>query len=334
MAPTTLLGQKTTTSPRGRDQQNEGSPLKVAELIATLEAPVYVERVAITDPKQTNRVRRAVRKGLQVQIENKGFSLIEILSACPSGWKMTSVQAKQWIDDHMLKTYPLGVFKDKTETVQASEPRKNVFITTGLKETIDIPLNGRFSPVKQKAKTTVQKPRIIIAGFGGQGVLLFGIGLAQAGMLAGYHVSWLPSYGPEMRGGTANCHVNLSTERIGSPLVSRPNVLIAMNLPSLEKFEKQVEPGGLVIYDTSLIKDPAKTSDVQVLGIPATEIADSLGDSRAANMVIMGAYIAHTSILEKATVFEALPGFLKRKHLVPLNQKAIEKGMEFVTNHN
>ena len=332
MAPTSLLGQKTTTTPRGRTEMNEGYPIRIAEMISTLEAPIYIERVALTDPKNTNKVRRAVRKGLQLQMENKGFSLIEILSACPSGWKMTPVQAKEWIHENMEKVFPLGVFKDKTQEIEQNEPVKHVYSIEQLKEKINIPTNGALTKVDESKDVDHTEQRFIMAGFGGQGILMLGLGMTQAGMMGGYNVSWIPSYGPEMRGGTANCHVNLSSKRIGSPLVSKPSVLVAMNLPSLEKFEPDVEPGGVIIYDSSLIGRPPLRKDVKVLGIPATKIADEMGNTRVANMVILGAIIAQTSILSKKVVFKSLPSFIKHKKLIPLNEQAIEKGMEFVSD--
>ena len=329
MAPTTLLGQKTTTSPYGRNFSNEGYPLRVSELLATLNAPAYIERVALTDPKNTIKVRRAVRKALQTQMENKGFSLIEVLSVCPSGWKMTPVQSKQWLTEYMTKVFPLGVYKDVTQEREARAPVKNVFLTDSLFEKLEIPTQESELLQTERVDEQYRDPRLKIAGFGGQGILLLGLGLAQAGMSAGYNVSWIPSYGPEMRGGTANCQVNLSSQRIGSPIVSQPTVLIAMNLPSLEKFEEEVVPGGLIIYDTSLIDRAPKRQDVKTLPIPATEMADKLGNTRIANMIVLGAYIGYTTVLSKDVVIAALPTFIKRKNLIPLNVQAIEKGIEF-----
>ncbi len=331
MAPTTLVGQKTTTSPRGRSVTNEGFPVRVSEMIATLEAPVYIERVALTDAKNTNKVRRAVRKALKIQMENKGFSLVEVLSACPSGWKMTPVQAKQWITDYMFKQFPLGVFRDKSDDVETTKARKNVFTFSDVTEKLDIPVHAFKAVQSDPPPENYKNPRLKIAGFGGQGILLLGLGVAQAGMQMGYHVSWIPSYGPEMRGGTANCHVNLSDRRIGSPVVSQPSVLIAMNLPSLEKFEREVVPGGLIIYDSSLIDRAPERDDVKVLGIPATKIADDLGNTRIANMVVLGAYIGRTSVIPRQVVIDTLPVFIKRKNLVPLNVRAVDKGIEYVT---
>ncbi len=328
MAPTTLVGQKTTTTPYGRQASNEGFPLRVSELISVLEAPVYVERTAITDAQHIMKTRAAVRKALRNQIEGKGFSLVEVLSACPSGWKMTPVQAKRWIEEEMFKVFPLGVYKDVSAEREPQPGRARIFQPAD-PSVLDIP-TAETKLLQQKAEG--MNPRFVIAGFGGQGVLVLGVALAQAGMIAGYHVSWLPSYGPEMRGGTANCHVNLSNRRVGSPLVSKPSVLIAMNLPSMEKFEDMVVPGGLIIYDSSLVHREPKRRDVQVLAIPATQMADELGNTRVANMIVLGAYIALSGAMQKDAVFEALPAFIKRKNLIPLNQAAIEKGIEFVHN--
>jgi 2-oxoisovalerate ferredoxin oxidoreductase beta subunit len=330
MAPTTLIGQKTTTTPYGRKSANEGFPMRVSELIAVLEAPVYVERTAITDAKHIMKTRAAVRKAIKNQIDNKGFSLVEVLSACPSGWKITPVQAKQWIEETMITNFPLGVFKDKSSEIEAAPTVRNVFSAENIIAKLDIPLQENIQPSKPTVSAGFQNPRVIVAGFGGQGVLSLGVALAQAGMQAGYYVSWIPSYGPEMRGGTANCHVNLSNQRVGSPLISKPTVLVAMNLPSLEKFESMVTPGGLIIYDESLINHAPTRTDVEVMAIPATQMADQLGNTRVANMIILGAYIARTGVISVEVLVEALPALIKRKNLIPLNITAIEKGMEFV----
>ena len=332
MAPTTLIGQKTTTSPRGRDVANEGFPVRVCELITSLEAPVYIERTALTDPKNTNRVRRAVRKALQIQMDGRGFSLVEVLSACPSCWRMSSVEAKRWVENYMVKQFPLGVFRDRSQEIEKRTPAPRRFDADGIQEKLAIPTEAEKAVESKPPVEKYRDPRLIIAGFGGQGILLLGLGIAQSGMMAGYKVSWIPSYGPEMRGGTANCHVNLSSKRIGSPLVSKPTVLICMNLPSLDKFEVSVEPDGLIIYDTSLIDRKPERTDVEVLGIPATELADNLGNTRIANMIILGAYIGFTGILPVQTVKEALPIFLKRKNLVQLNEQAIERGIEYIAD--
>jgi 2-oxoglutarate ferredoxin oxidoreductase subunit gamma len=174
--------------------------------------------------------------------------------------------------------------------------------------------------------------RIIISGFGGQGVMLMGRLLAYAGMIEGKKVAWMPSYGPEMRGGTANCTVLISTEEIGSPIVSHPKVLIAMNQPSLDKFESNVSENGLIILNDSLIKREVKRNDVNVIKIPADDIADKLGNSRAANMVVLGAYVKKSGAVKLETIFKALEKALtgRNKKLLEINKEALKQGAELV----
>jgi 2-oxoglutarate ferredoxin oxidoreductase subunit gamma len=173
---------------------------------------------------------------------------------------------------------------------------------------------------------------ILIAGFGGQGVLFAGQLLAYAGMEHGKHVTWIPSYGPEMRGGTANCTVIISDEEIGSPLVRNPRALLAFNLPSLDKYEASLIAGGVLVVNSSMVDRPAKRSDIQTVLLPANEIAESLGEKRMTNMVMVGALLANLPVLPLAAVEAALRGHLPERHkkLLPANIKALEKGAEFM----
>ena len=172
---------------------------------------------------------------------------------------------------------------------------------------------------------------IIISGFGGQGVMLAGQLLIRAGMEEGLEVSWIPSYGPEMRGGTANCSVVLSDEPIGSPVVSEPSAVLAMNLPSFEKYLPQTQKGGLFIYNSSLMDEAPGRGDLEMLGVPATEIADGLGSGRAANMVMLGALLARKPLVKPESIIAALAATLPahRQNLLPLNEKALKAGAEF-----
>ncbi len=332
MAPTTLVGMKTTTSPYGRAVENEGFPMRIVELFSSLDAPVYLERVSLTDAKHVNRARLAIRKAIRNQVENKGFSLVEVLSACPTGWKMNPVDAKKWMTETMEQVFPLGCTKDRSEQVPTSEARPRVFDADDLFTKIGVEGAGAKDEVLKAPKVDPRyaNPRVKIAGFGGQGVLLLGVGLADCGMRAGYEVSWLPSYGPEMRGGTANCHVRISRDPIGSPVVEESDVLIAMNKPSLVKFEADVRPDGVILYDSKLIDTPPARKDVQVFAVPATELADALGSTRAANMVMLGAYVGLSGVLDVEGVKRSLPHFVKAKSMIALNERAIEKGVEFV----
>jgi len=174
--------------------------------------------------------------------------------------------------------------------------------------------------------------RIIISGFGGQGVMLMGRLLAYAGMIEGKKVAWMPSYGPEMRGGTANCTVLISSNEIGSPIVSHPKILIAMNQPSLDKFEPNVRENGLIILNSSLIKREVKRKDVNIIKIPADDIAARLGNSRAANMVVLGAYVKKSGVVKMETIFKALEKALagRNQKLIDINKKALKQGAELV----
>lgn len=174
---------------------------------------------------------------------------------------------------------------------------------------------------------------IIIAGFGGQGVLLMGRLIAQAGMLEGKHVAWMPSYGPEMRGGTANCTVIVSSEEVASPVVPNPITLIAMNQPSLDKFEPMVVKDGIIVVNQSLVSRDISRDDIQVVKVPANDIANELGNLRVANMVALGTYIARSKSVKMETVFEALEQILDKRQekIIALNKEALKRGEKIVT---
>ena len=328
-APTTLLGQRSTTTPNGRSAANEGYPLHVSELLATLEAPVYIERVGLGDNKQIAQATRAIRRAVENQVRGLGFSLIEVLSPCPTIWKMSPVEAQRWVSDVMEKTFPLGVFRDRTKDAQ---PRKAAEAVPELKkiprilgiDTKDAAVGNSFA----LGLTEEVDLRVRVAGFGGQGVLLLGEVLAEAGLDAGLEVSWLPSYGPEMRSGTSNCHVRLSSDPIDSPLVTVPNVLVAMNEPSLKKFDASVRPGGWVIYNGETFPEECARKDVRVLALPFTHVADELGDSRAANMVILGALLELSGALPQASIDAALRRLVKNPRWRELDERALARGRE------
>lgn len=174
----------------------------------------------------------------------------------------------------------------------------------------------------------------IFAGFGGQGVMLMGQLLAYSGMYEGKNVTYFPSYGPEMRGGTANCSVIVSNEAVGSPVISELGILVAMNRPSMEKFEATVKPGGILFYNSSLIDVKPKRTDIKAVAVPANDIANELGNTRVANMVVMGAVLKATGVVGIDTVMKVLTEKVltgKKKDLVGINRAALEKGMELVS---
>ncbi len=174
---------------------------------------------------------------------------------------------------------------------------------------------------------------LLVAGFGGQGVLSMGMTLAYAGMIEGKEISWMPSYGPEMRGGTANCIVIVSDKKISSPIVATFHTVVALNQPSMEKFEKAVKPDGLLLYDSTNIISPPLRKDFHVLAIPASEEAVRMQNTRIMNMIILGAFIEQTHIVEVDSIMKALKEVLPDRyhHLLPLNEQALRRGMEFAT---
>ena len=172
--------------------------------------------------------------------------------------------------------------------------------------------------------------QFVFAGFGGQGMLLIGKFVAMACMLDGKHVSWLPSYGPEMRGGTANCSVIVSDNEVGSPLIDSADVIVAMNLPSLLKFESQVKPGGLLVVNSSLIERKVERDDIQVVYCDANAIAEQVGNPKGANVAILGAMQEKAPVVSVDTMVEAIRIELGEKKLRFLegNKKALVAGME------
>lgn len=171
---------------------------------------------------------------------------------------------------------------------------------------------------------------MVFAGFGGQGVLSMGTLLAYAAMKEGKEVSWMPSYGPEMRGGTANCMVNISDQPISSPIVSAYDVAVVLNLPSLKKFELRVKKGGILIWENTSIKEPPARADIRVYGLPAIEKAtNELKNVKVMNVLVLGALVKINHIVKKESLVVALKESLPERyhHLIPLNEKAIELGM-------
>lgn len=174
--------------------------------------------------------------------------------------------------------------------------------------------------------------RFLIAGFGGQGILFAGKFLVNKGMMEGKQVTWLPSYGPEMRGGTANCNVIISDSPVGSPIVQNPNVLMVMNTPSLDKYEKSVAPGGKIFVDSSLVSRKVERTDVEVTYIPATKMAGDMGIPTLANMILLGAIVKATGCVGDDAVLAGLKKIVSAKHadLLDANLAAMQAGKDYL----
>ena len=364
LAPTTLPGQRTATSPAGRDRLM-GQPLRVAELVAQLDGPVHVERVALFDAKQRARAARAVKHALQLQVQGLGFAFVEVLAECPTHLHMSPGEAERWVKEQMTAAFPLGVKKSlfparggaaggapsspapgASPTVDARpagvpppEPftwPEPVFDPEAVLEAIGArpalagspePATARSGPAQRGVALGVK-----LAGAGGDGAQTAAAILARTALDQGLDATHIPSYGPESRGGTSFADVRLSGGDVLSPDVPAPDVLVAFNAPSLAKFGPAVVPGGTVIYDSSVVRGPpAEHSSARLVGVPFTRLAAELGQPMVKSAVALGALAAATGLLPEeallATLREALQ---KRAALAAVNEEAFRRGAQAV----
>lgn len=329
MAPTTLIGQTTATTPEGRAPMT-GQPLKIAELIAQLDGPIYVERVALYDNKQRTRAKRAITKALRLQVENKGFALVEVLSECPTHLKMNPVEAEKWVKEQMVPIFPLGVKKDVETEPWFSLPQPlfqpaDVLAQVGGSNGAIKRHAGAFPSHLDDADVSLK-----LAGAGGDGAQTAAMLLTRAAIHEGFDATHIPSYGPESRGGTSYADVHIARDEVLSPASPAPHILVAFNAPSLNKFGPLVQPGGIIIYDSTVIaKLPPLEEDVQAYGIPFTQIAADLGRVLVKNIVALGALQAATDILPAKSLLAAIEGALAEKcATIPLNLKAFRQGQQ------
>ena len=328
MAPTTLVGEKTVTCPDGRDPMTQGYPLHMCELISSLKAPVFVERVALSDPKHIRAARAAIRKALQVQKEGKGYTFVEVLSPCPTNLGKSSVLNNEWINEEMAKEFPIQNFRDRTAEAQPIERAKSDFTDEALAKAFDL---ASLPATQENDDPNFGEAQVKISGFGGQGVLSLGTMLTAAAQAVGKQVSWYPSYGPEQRGGTSNCSVIVSGETIGSPVVYHPNLLVALNRPSLEKFKNDVVPGGTIMYD-SIMGDVEIPEGIRGVAVPAQDLADAAGNPKGANTIMFGVMLELGITRLPAEAFKrALEAqFAKKPKLIPMNIEVLEYARKWV----
>ena len=325
MAPTTLLTQKTTTSPYGRTMVNDGPPLKMAELMAGLEAPVLVARVAVNSPKNIMQARKVIRRGIQAQKDRKGYVFIEVLSPCPTNWRKAPIDACRWIDEVVTKAFPLGIKKDEIDERPALARKLEHPDFATIAEAIG--LNKTEATVSCAEELPFDEIRLKSAGFGGQGVLSLGLIFAFAAMKKGLETTWLPSYGPEMRGGVANCSVTVGKSKIGTPVVDEPNILIAMNKPSMFRFAPLVPENGLIIYNSTLIDEiPENLKTQNVYALDAGNIAAGLGNAKFANSVVLAFLAAKTKMFALDELKQYVHGYFDNDRVYEANIPALEKG--------
>ncbi len=331
MAPTTLMGQWSSTTPEGRGPM-QGQPMHVSEVIAKLDGASYVERCALFGQKERKRAKTAIKKALQMQVEGRGFSFVEILAECPTHWGLSPQDSEAHVRDVLSKVFPLGIVKDEVREPWFN-PGKPTFDAEKVLEVID----AQREPVKRfctKFPTHLDPLDVSVklAGSGGDGAQTAAMLLTRAAIAEGYDATHIPSYGPESRGGTSYADVHVAKDEVLSPSAPAPHVLVAFNAPSLEKFSMSVRPGGIVIYDSGMIsKPPEVQAGVRVLAVPCASIAQKLGAVVVKNVVALGALQEATRLLDEKTFLGELDRSLKHKtNLIPLNEAAFREGAKAV----
>ena len=328
MAPTTLVGEKTVTCPDGRDPMTQGYPLHMCELINNLKAPVFIERVALSDTKNIINARKAVRKALEIQRDGKGYAFVEVLSPCPTNLGKSSVLNNDFINEEMAKEFPVKNFRDNSQETAPVERAKSDFTKEALDAVFEVDADAADD---DKHDASFGSAQVKISGFGGQGVLSLGTMLTQAANADGKNVSWYPSYGPEQRGGTSNCSVIISGERIGSPVVYNPDLLVAMNRPSFERFKNDVKKGGTIMYD-AIMGEVEMPEGVRGVSVPAQELAVQAGSAKAANTIMFGVMLelGITRLSEDAFRTALSASFKKKPKLIPMNLEILEFARKWV----
>jgi 2-oxoisovalerate ferredoxin oxidoreductase beta subunit len=341
MAPTTLLGQPTTTTPRGRERTS-GLPMRMAEMVGQLDGPVYVERVALYDAKRRVKAKKAIKKAIQLQVENKGYSFVEVLSECPTHLKLTPLEAEKWVEENMVPIFPLGVQKDTSGEITDDLEFKPFVPSYEPGEVKDLILEGGADKVDQHTSAFPEHIAqddisLKLAGAGGDGAQTAALLLTRMAINEGLDSTHIPSYGPESRGGTSYADVHIAKEEVLSPASPAPDILIAFNAPSLAKFAPSVAPGGTILYDSSVILDPPSVNGtIRMYGVPFTEIANNIGKRVIKNVVALGALQAVTEIFPEETFLAAIRQALSAKcAMIPMNeeafgwgQRAVREGME------
>jgi len=326
MAPTTLIGEVTATTPNGRNAEEQGYPIHICELLDTLKAPVFIERASLSDIEHIRKARRAVKKALEIQRDKKGYAFVELLSPCPTILRMDAKAVAKFINEQMEKEFPLKRFRDRSAEAAAITRPESDF-SQGTLDKIFGCESGICVLFQEDPEFVVKGVKI--AGFGGQGVLSMGLALAQAGFGSGRYVSYYPDYGPEQRGGTSNCSVVISGQPIGSPVVDHPDILVAFNRPSLEKFAPSVKKGGLILYD-SLAGQFQAPEGVRVISVPATGIATERGTPQAANTAMFGALMqaGNLGLPHEAYGNAFRVTFAKKPKLITKNLEILEAGAQ------
>jgi 2-oxoisovalerate ferredoxin oxidoreductase beta subunit len=327
LAPTSLMGQRTATSPAGRDR-TMGSPLRMAEMMAQIDGTAYVERVALFDARQRVRAGKAIRRALQVQADRVGFAFVEVLAECPTHLGLTPPQAEKWVAEKMLPVFPLGVKKEPGAPPFPAWPAPNhdpgeLLRVIGA-TAAPVPRFCRGFPVTAFGDDVALK----LAGAGGDGAQTAALLLTKAAINEGFDATHIPSYGPESRGGTSYADVRIAESEVLSPAAPHPHALVAFNAPSLARFGPEVQPGGVVVHDSTVITAPgALPPGVRSVPVPCSAIAHELGHKMVKNVVALGALVAATGLFPPETLVAAVRQALGGKaQLLAVNEEALARG--------
>jgi 2-oxoisovalerate ferredoxin oxidoreductase beta subunit len=334
MAPTTLIGEVTITSQNGRDPTYTGYPMHMCELINNLQAPVYIERVSLANPKNIRKAKIAIKKALKIQKEGKGYTFVEFLSPCPTNLKQDAKGAEDFLVNKMEKEFPLMRFRDKSKEAKPIIREDSDFSIESLDNIFKV---NRENNVEIEKDPLFESLNIKIAGFGGQGVLSAGLTLAKAACVEKKHVSWYPAYGPEQRGGTANCSVVIAGDTIGSPVVDNADILIAFNRPAIEKFTNDVKDNGILFYDSRIGEFNCK-NNIKYISVPVYKIANSLNVPKAINTVMLGVLMEFgkksKNIISKEAYIEGIKEtFSSKPKLINKNIEVLEAGAKWASEN-
>jgi 2-oxoisovalerate ferredoxin oxidoreductase beta subunit len=327
MAPTTLMDQKTTTTPTGRGRLT-GMPLKMAETVGQMDGPIFVERVALFDNKQRTRAKKAIKKALQLQVENRGLAFVEVLSECPTHLRLTPLEAEHWVKEQMVPMFPLGNQKD-----EVVEPWFALDKPSFTAEAVASAVGGTQEPPPRfgtgfPSHIDERDVAIKFAGAGGDGAQTIAMLTTRTAINEGFDSTYIPSYGPESRGGTSYADVHVAIDEVLSPASPQPHVLVVFNAPSLEKFGPTVQPSGTIIYDSSVISNiPELDPSVKLYGVPFTEVATDLGKKMVKNVVALGALQAATELFPRDSFLTVMRDALQKDcALLALNEEAFGWG--------
>ncbi len=327
MAPTTLLGQRTQTTPNGRVELNDGDPIGMCELVSQLAPVTYVERVSLADTKRIMQARKAIKKGLECQVNGKGFSFVEILSPCPINWKMDSIQAREWMISTLEPSFPLRTFVDRIE-----ERAPECFRPAGTQELsdeamLDILIGDHIIP--SAAPQDIDDQKVKIAGLGGMGVLTAGSMLAACATTSNLYNSWVPSYGPEMRGGNAFVSVYISKDPIASPVFTDPTTLIALSNTAIDTYVESITPQGYLFYNSSIVDREIRRKDIKVYKVPASEMALSLNMPATQTTIMLTVYALITGVVTMDSIRDAMKQKFKKKNILDANLAAIDLAIKY-----